>query len=124
MQSVALDIRRRPRPLKSARLIGLRLAVHDATMFSFRRTCRRGKIDRKAHPVDAATRPVLRQAVPRIEHHVLAVVQLILRQKTPLLNGNASSMEKSSRTSSPDLCVAGPDPSQVGSFDHFVGVGE
>src|SRR6476660_4316317 len=48
------------------------------------------KTDVEPHPVDAAERPVLGQAVPRIEHHVLAVVQLILRQKTLLGNGNAS----------------------------------
>jgi hypothetical protein len=58
----------------------------------------RGKIDVEPHPVDAVERPVLGLKVPGIEHHVLAVVQLILRQKTLLLNGNASSMEKSSRT--------------------------
>jgi hypothetical protein len=65
------------------------------------------KIDVEPHPVDAVERPVLGLKVPGIEHHVLAVVQLILRQKTPLLNGNASRMEKSSTTSSPDLCVCG-----------------
>src|SRR6476620_9662163 len=65
------------------------------------------KIDVEPYPVDAAERPVLGQTVPRIEHHVPAAVQLILRQKTLLLNGNASSMEKSGTTSSPDLCVCG-----------------
>jgi len=45
----------------------------------------RGKIDG-----NAAKRPVLGQAVPEIEHHVLAVVQRILRQKTLPRNGNAS----------------------------------
>jgi len=67
----------------------------------------RGKIDVEPHPVDASERPVLGLKVPGIEHHVLAVVQLILRQKTLLLNGNVCSMEKLSTTSSPDLCVCG-----------------
>jgi hypothetical protein len=49
-------------------------------MFSFPPYLPRGKIDGEPHPVDAAERPVLGQTVPRIEHHVLAVVQLILRQ--------------------------------------------
>jgi hypothetical protein len=40
----------------------------------------RGKIDGEPHPVDAAERPVPGQTVPGIEHHVLAVVQPILRQ--------------------------------------------
>src|SRR5215831_12257954 len=46
-------------------------------------------IDGEPHPVDAAERPVLWQTVPGIEHHVLAVVQRILRQTLPW-NGNAS----------------------------------
>jgi hypothetical protein len=50
----------------------------------------RGKIDSAPHPVDAAERPVLGQTVPRIEHHVLAVVQLILCLKTLLWNGDVS----------------------------------
>ena len=50
----------------------------------------RGKIDGEPHPVDAAERPVLGQTVPRIEHHVLAVVQLILCQKTLPWKGDAS----------------------------------
>ena len=59
-------------------------------MFSFPPYLPRGKIDGEPHPVDAAERPVLGQRVPRIEHHVLAVVQLILRRKTLLWNGDAS----------------------------------
>jgi hypothetical protein len=39
----------------------------------------RGKIDVEPHPVDAVERPVLGLKVPGIEHHVLAAVQLILR---------------------------------------------
>jgi hypothetical protein len=50
----------------------------------------RGKIDGEPHPVHAAERHVLGQTVPGIEHHVLAVVQRILRQKTLPWNGNAS----------------------------------
>jgi len=42
VQSLAPDARRRPRPLKS-RLIRIRLAVHGATMFSFRRACREAR---------------------------------------------------------------------------------
>jgi hypothetical protein len=34
MLSVAADAGRRPCPLKTARLIRIRLAIHDATMFS------------------------------------------------------------------------------------------
>jgi hypothetical protein len=41
MQSLALDVRRRRCLLRSARPI--RLAVHDATMFSFRRACREAR---------------------------------------------------------------------------------
>jgi hypothetical protein len=48
-------------------------------MFSFGRTCPRGKIEGEPRPVDAAERPVLGRTVPKIEHHVLAAVQLILR---------------------------------------------
>ena len=43
VQSLVPDARRRPRPLKSARLIRIRLAVHDATMFGFRRACREAR---------------------------------------------------------------------------------
>ena len=43
VQSFILDIRRRLRPLKSARTIEPRLAAHDPTMFSFRRTCREAR---------------------------------------------------------------------------------
>jgi hypothetical protein len=43
----------------------------------------RGKIDGEPHPVDVAERPVLGQTVSGIEHHVLAVVQRILRQTLP-----------------------------------------
>jgi hypothetical protein len=43
----------------------------------------RGKIGGEPHPVDAAERPVLGQTVSGIEHHVLAVVQRILRQTLP-----------------------------------------
>jgi hypothetical protein len=49
----------------------------------------RGKIDGESHPVDAAKRPVLRQTIAGIEHHVLAIVQRILRQTLPW-NGDAS----------------------------------
>jgi hypothetical protein len=74
----------------------------------------RSKIDVEPHPVDASERPVLGLKVPGIEHHVLAVVQLILRQKTLLCGGLSHA-------------YAGPGPSQAHpgeSFDHFVGVGE
>ena len=65
----------------------------------------RGKIDSAPHPVDAAERPVLGQTVPRIEHHVLAVVQRILRQTLPW-NGNASQLHYS-------LLRTGPPPRSV-----------
>ncbi|MGY2907117.1 hypothetical protein [Bradyrhizobium sp. URHC0002] len=71
------------------------------------------KIDVEPHPVDAVERPVLGLKVPGIEHHVLAVVQLILRRKTLLLNGNAS-----------QPCLKVPAPDIAGPLDHFVGVGE
>jgi len=73
----------------------------------------RGRIVGEPHPVDAAGRPVFGQKVPRIEHHVPAVVQLILCRKTLLWNGNASRP-----------CLKVPTWDIVGSFDHFVGVGE
>src|SRR5262249_37377412 len=44
----------------------------------------RGKIDGKPHPVDPAERSALGQTVPRIEHHVPAVVQRILRSNSAL----------------------------------------
>jgi hypothetical protein len=44
----------------------------------------RGKIDGEPHPADAAERSVLGQTVRGIEHHVLAVVQRILRSNSAL----------------------------------------
>ena len=49
----------------------------------------RDKIDGEPHPVDVAERPVLGQTVPGIEHHVLAVVQRILRRATCRLREGA-----------------------------------
>jgi hypothetical protein len=65
----------------------------------------RDKIDGEPHPVDVAERPVLGQTVPGIEHHVLAVVQRILRQTLPW-NGNASQPNYS-------LLSTGPPPRSV-----------
>jgi len=43
----------------------------------------RGKKAGEPDPIDAAERPVLGQAFPGIEHHVVAAVQLILRHFQP-----------------------------------------
>src|SRR5439155_24182716 len=50
----------------------------------------RSKIHRTPHPIDAAERPVLLQAVPRVERHVLALVQLIWRPEVLPWNFDAA----------------------------------
>jgi hypothetical protein len=86
----------------------------------------RGKIDSAPHPVDAAERPVLGQTVPRIEHHVLAVVQLILCLKTLLWNGDVSQPHYSVlRTGPPprgvlDVIRRGGVPHPYGEIEHDV----
>jgi hypothetical protein len=79
VQSFILSTRRRLRPLKSARTIGLRLGTHDPPC-SVSAEPAGGKIVGEPHPVDAAEQPMLGQTVSGIEHHVLAVVQRILRK--------------------------------------------
>src|ERR1700730_13914389 len=99
-------------------------------MLRFRRTCRearcrRGTIDGEPHPVDAAKRPVLRQTVPRIEHHVLPVVQRILHQTLPW-NGNASQPHYSLLRTGPlprtvlDVIRRGGVPYPHGEIEHDV----